>query len=234
VGGNRRSIETLGTSSTFLHDLGLSANALVSAPLMVILTMIIAVAAAAFGHFGPAAIMVQIVLAGFVGVQRIWFLRVWRKSTLELHELAPLTWRFMGRYIALALTVGVMFGAPFLIVGPALLRNEHVGAVIAISVVVSLIVDFLLTFVTPALAYTTRSVREAVRIGTRMIASTWPSSAWYVLTPGLALTSFAFLLHSRSTSLLVAAVTSVVALWFKGAVAAFYLRIHPELDGFGA
>ena len=36
MGGNRRSIETLGTASTFLHDLGLSAGAMVAAPLLVL------------------------------------------------------------------------------------------------------------------------------------------------------------------------------------------------------
>ena len=54
---------------------------------MVVLTIAIGMAAAMFGH-GPAGLLVQVVLAGFVGVQRIWFLRVWRKSPLELHEIA--------------------------------------------------------------------------------------------------------------------------------------------------
>jgi hypothetical protein len=67
-----------------------------------------------------------------------------------------------------------------------------------------------------------------------MIAATWPRSAWYVLTPGLVFTSFGYFLPRRSASILVAGVGATIALWFKGAIAAFYLRAHPETDGFGA
>ena len=100
--------------------------------------------------------------------------------------------------------------------------------------VFALLFDVLLTFVTPALAYTTRSVRAALRLGLRMLTKTWPRSAWYALTPGLVLVTAISFARRSPASFLMTAVVSVVALWFKGAVAAFYLRVLPELDGFGA
>src|SRR6266436_2100774 len=46
--------------------------------------------------------------------------------------------------------------------------------------------DFALTFVTPALAYTTRSAARGRGIGFAMIRQTWPRCAFYVLCPPLA------------------------------------------------
>ena len=53
-----------------------------------------------------------------------------------------------------------------------------------------LTLDVALTFVTPALAFRTRRVGEAVSLGLRMIRSDWPSCAAYVLAPPLALEAF--------------------------------------------
>ena len=76
--------------------------------------------------------------------------------------------------------------------------------------------------------------RAALRLGLRMLTKTRPRSAWYVLTPGLVLITAISFARRSPASLLMTAVVSVVALWFKGAIAAFYLRVHPEFDAFGA
>jgi hypothetical protein len=99
----------------------------------------------------------------------------------------------------------------------------------------SLITDFLLTFVTPAIVYNTRRARSAIGIGLRLLRLTWPYAAVYVLFPPLAV----LLLTRYSTgpvgwggaALIV--VSSLVNLVAKGAVASYYLRLMPitELDG---
>jgi hypothetical protein len=101
-----------------------------------------------------------------------------------------------------------------------------------------LLMDFALTFVTPALAYTTHSVLEAFRIGRRMIVETWPTSKWYVVTPGLATTALFWARPTGTIGTWVAVgmgtATGLLALWFKGAIASYYLRRHNETGYWGA
>jgi len=97
----------------------------------------------------------------------------------------------------------------------------HVGAGLFL-----LAMDFALTFVTPALAYTTRSALRAMGIGVAMIRQTWPRSALYVLCPPLAL-NLLHMIHpfsGRTVGLAISSVLVVVSLLAKGAIAAFYLR----------
>jgi hypothetical protein len=89
--------------------------------------------------------------------------------------------------------------------------------------------DVALTFVVPALALTTRSVREALRIGMAMVRDAWPMSAWYVLAPGLTLTvlsNIADYAYRPNEALQVTLVvsTAILALLAKGAIVAFYVR----------
>lgn len=97
------------------------------------------------------------------------------------------------------------------------------------------VTDVSLTFVTPALAFSTRRVRRALAIGLRMIRSEWPVSAWYVLVPPLAAVLIVQILTRTSDvpvgiQLLTSAFATLLNLWFKGATAAFYLRRHDVGD----
>jgi len=71
-----------------------------------------------------------------------------------------------------------------------------------------------------------------------MLRETWPASAWYALTPGLTLPALGFALPRSALGhwgkVLVGVSGALLALWFKGAVVAFYLRNHPEVGGDGA
>src|SRR5207245_11755367 len=95
-----------------------------------------------------------------------------------------------------------------------------------------------LTFVTPALALSVHSWKEALRRGTRTLRETWPSSALYALTPGIALFAVSALAPRPADGTfdiaLVAAAGAVLALWCKGAVVAFYVRLHPTVSDSGA
>ncbi|MEA2681927.1 MAG: hypothetical protein QOK05_255 [Chloroflexota bacterium] len=99
-------------------------------------------------------------------------------------------------------------------------------------VLVSLGWDFLLTFMTPALAFTTTSASQAFRIGLRMIRKTWPAAAWYVFLPPLALQFLSVASGVDGTQSLpliygVGLIVATLDLAAKGAVAAFYLRRVP-------
>ncbi len=93
--------------------------------------------------------------------------------------------------------------------------------------------DFALTFVVPELALATTSVSTAWREGLRLIQQTWPRCGWYVLTPGLTLVALAQGLRPTADSPLLTVATTAVAatlaLWFKSAIVAFYLRERPTL-----
>ena len=100
-----------------------------------------------------------------------------------------------------------------------------------------LVADVALTFVTPALALSVRSCRESLRRGFRTLGETWPSCALYALTPGIAFVAISVWVPTPGGvlgSALVAAAGGLLALWFKGAVVAFYLRLHPRVADSGA
>jgi len=94
--------------------------------------------------------------------------------------------------------------------------------------------DMLLTFVTPALAYTTPSVRRALTVGCRTLRDEWPRSAGYVIVPPLAAIVGVESLPPEAVGQVGKIALSVIAvlfnLWFKGATAAFYLRRHDTGD----
>jgi len=117
----------------------------------------------------------------------------------------------------------------------------HIGAntpvpVKLIMAVLAIVTDFSLTFVTPALAYTTRSAVRAVRIGFAMIGQTWPRSALYVLCPPLALNllNYVFPFGGLVLQLTTTFVVTLVGLLAKGAIAAFYLRERGSYSEDGA
>lgn len=106
--------------------------------------------------------------------------------------------------------------------------------VVVVTTLITLLVDFTLTFVTQALAFSTRRVRTAFRIGLRMLRDQWPRSAWYATVPPLAVIILLRVFQPEAlgepaqTSLGVAA--TLLNVWFKGATAAFYLRQIPVGD----
>ena len=78
----------------------------------------------------------------------------------------------------------------------------------------------------------------AWRIGRTTIREAWPLSSWYVLAPGIVSLALARLIPGSEAGKVALTVLCVllgmVALLFKGAVAAFYLRLHPDVGSSGA
>jgi hypothetical protein len=143
-------------------------------------------------------------------------------------EVVTLTWWFLGRYFALAFVVAILFYPVFFLLLRGLTATD-----VVVFFIPFIVLDMLLTFVTPALAFTTRSVRRALRIGLSTIKREWGSARWYVLVPPLAISLVSRAV--RPTAGVAAVVVPPVAaelltLLFRGATAAFYLRRHETGD----
>jgi hypothetical protein len=226
--------------ATFRADLSTAARAWRKAPGLPLVTALLLGAEYSIGAAADSDPRLFVLLfgfavvsLGFVGTQTIWYLRTFRGAAMNRDEILPFTWAYFGRYFRLGLIVWLIT-LPFTIVGTA------IGGVsfFVVTVIWWLFLDVTLTFVTPALAYSTRSAASALRIGVRTIKNEWPRSMWYVLTPGLASGAVALLRPGAVIgplgSLVLGFVGGLLALWFKGAITAFYLRRHPETAQDGA
>jgi hypothetical protein len=170
-------------------------------------------------------LMFSVFFAGWFGTERIWYLRSFRGQTLRRAEIWPLTSAFRWRYIALGFLAGLVMIPALLPVALLSGRAALIGFLVWIYAI-----DAALTFVTPALAFSTRSVFAAIRIAFRLTRQTWPGSALYLFIPPLAARVAAAVIWNDRLSLAFAVVADVIAvllnLWFKGATARFYLRYH--------
>lgn len=232
---------------SFLDDLKTSAVAITQAPALawsfLALTAIYYLGIAfKLGSLSILFLASVIILTGFSGTIRVWFMRILvGGEKLRPREVVSLTRAFIGRFIVLGFWFAV-FAAAFFGVGAALSHGN--GTVFLRSPVriaglaCAMIADVALTFVVPALALSTRKVSVAFRTGIRLARSTWPSSAPYMLTPGIVLTGVGGILTKSaigSVGVFVAGVAGgMVALLFRGAITAAYIRVVPSTDPNGA
>jgi hypothetical protein len=216
-------------SPGFLDDLGKAVLLWRRAPLMPIISVLLfsALGIPSDGPWIVAGLTLEIATVGWIGVERIWYLRLARGNSLAAGEVWPLWKALFGRYARLGLAVSLTF-VPVII----LLVMSNVVLVRVAGGVWGLVFDLALTFVTPALAFTTRRVRTAARIGLRMVHDEWPSCAWYVLAPPLLVTLLSqTVLRAYAGTALgfgAGACGTLFTLACKGATAAFYLRKRPS------
>ena len=222
-------------------DLAQSAAALSAQPLLVVITVGLVLAPVLLsGRLEILAVPLALFQVGFWATQRIWFLRAFRGKPFGTDEIWPLSLVFFGRMLVLGIATACaasLLVLPVVLTSPLPQPGEPLPAsFVFMGVVIALLVDVALTFVVPALSYSTRSVREAFEIGFKMIVDTWPKSALYVLTPGIAATLPAGLLGSSSVigRIALAIIGAMLALWFKGAIAAYYLRLRPDTPDNGS
>lgn len=215
----------------FLADLRSAADAWRRHPFLLLVH--IALWAAFATRFWPLTVLAMPVEVGWPGVERVWYLRAFNAGTIAPGELARLWRAFFWRFAVLGLVV----------LAPLVALMSALGSVITTSsqrvlvlIVFFIAMDFVLTFVTPALSFTTRRVRDALKLGLRMIRSEWPRCALYVLAPPLAIQAIFGLRRVASLgvvgSLVVSAVATVLGSASRGATAAFFLRRYPcGVDG---
>ena len=237
----------------FLTDLGRVLKAWRSAPLLPLLILAIGVlqlVRSSGEGIGLLAGVVAFLLLGSTGAERLWYLRLWTGRTLTLQDAWRANLRCLGRFLVLALLV---FGIALVVGLPAI-----VGVVRAADVAGDGTVTFpdglptwtlvwfglmvlvgyaLLTFVTPALVYSSKRVRDAIPIGLRLLRVSWPHTAAYVLVPAVATALPTLLLGDDPfgrPSLLASATGILVLALCRGAVASYYVRTVPGAGPDGA
>jgi hypothetical protein len=229
---------------TYRSDLKWSARTLRSSPYFVLVSvgLIALVDLGSRGVIRPRAVsgllsfVVEVFFIGFVGAQRVWFLRKLRGARFEAGEVWTIPWQFFGRFLCLDL-LGTILVVPIVIplaVATAHRRtstttNVHLSPWVAVGVVIgAFLVDVALTFVVPALALNVRSVKTSIRLGWSVTKRTWPTNAWYVFAPGITLVAVAAVLPESVASsgiyLCIGVISALLSLWFKGAIVAFYVR----------
>jgi hypothetical protein len=250
---------TLGAADPgFIADVRSAVQLMVSRPWLSVTSLLILSAPLLVPDaFNTLVAPVWFFAVGFPGTQRLWILRAFRGQPFTFDHAFKATWGYFGRFIRTQLLV-----TPVVAVGAGvgwLLESDIVGAFVGASVA-AILIDFAITFVTPALAFTTKSAREALTLGLRMIRAEWPRTALYVLVPPMAILIIANLipgvatvrrlratLHAiqmgqrppsipetvRLISAGLAAVGVLLGLVFKGATVAFYAR-RVDVPPFGA
>jgi hypothetical protein len=175
--------------------------------------------------FGCLAVLVW--LAGFRGVERMWYDRVGLGWGFSWSEIRQCNGDLRGRFIRLGILVVVPFG---LAVSP--LKHAPAGVHYGVIGATWFIVDAFLTFVTVRLALITDNVREAIAAGLSVLRRTWPSCALYVLLPPLGLqllieAGAGFGIASRVAA---GVVVAPMALASRGATVRYYDREVRELS----
>jgi hypothetical protein len=224
--------ESQSATDVFVADLNASFGVWRAQPALPIASLLLALAIEIPGalgrghtHSGWRTVggLFTIVWFGWVGTERLWYLRAFRGRRVELRELRALTWAYLGRFLALGFLVGLPLG---LVIWPLFLARP--AGYLLVFAGISLVLDIGGTFVTPALAFSTRSARRAAGIGLAMLRAEWPRCAWYALVPPLAIILVARALPRSTLGVIPDAALGVTAsmlgLWFKGATAAYYLR----------
>jgi hypothetical protein len=177
-------------------------------------------------HFVLA--VVTIIFLGWPGTEREWYRRAFAGEPFRLSEIWPTTQRFFGPFLRLGLLV-----LPLVIplIAYVISSESAPAAGLGVSLVLFFVLDVVLTFVTPALTFTTSSARSALSIGVAMLRRQWPAAAPYALTPALVVILGAQTLLEPiigpAGALVGTALACLVELALKGATVAFYLRHVP-------
>ena len=222
------------TWEEFKGDLRASLRAWGSAPLLPVISVSLYLAVYIPDPWWWLAMPAVLFGVGWLGTERIWYLRIYRNEAITPDELPRLTRAFFGRFMRLGL-LAILVWSPLFIVAfrnsrdPGQADNVFTTPAMWIATaLLTVIFDFTLTFVTPALAFSTKRVRQALRLGLGVLRDNWPQTAWYAIVPPLAVLLMLRIGDPASLgtipSLLIAAGGALLNLWFKGATAAFYLR----------
>ncbi len=206
-------------------------------------------APASAGHQALSALvgLTVIALVGWPGTQRLWFLRAATGRTIGAGEVLRLTFRYFGRFAVLGLTLAALALPLFIVAVVYYAAHTHLladgsvttpapgGWILIVGAVATVAVDVAFTFVTPAIVFTSHRVRDALRVGFRLLKATWPAAAPYALIPPLAAVAVSLYSGLRpAVSIPLVAASTLVNLVVKGATAAYYLRVMPSVGVDGA
>jgi len=168
---------------------------------------------------------------GFVGAERWWYAHVSRGEVPAKKTLWRMAWLYFWQFFRLGLLV-MLITSPLVL--PFALNVRHDQTRLSLVFLVwSLALDIALTFVTPALVFSTHSAWQAMKIGVRTLDRLWPRDMLYALVPPLAVTIVARatpgLFGSRAVTALAGAVAQLLTVLFAGATTLLYIReIDPQ------
>ena len=192
------------------------------------------------GEAGIIAFAAFLFSIGWVGTQRIWYLRAFRNKPMSARDVWSLSWRFFGRNLLISILGGLIFGAAFWLLWWVNDSRASLPRYFTLYFAPLIILcDLLGTFIMPALAYSTRSVRTAIREGLGLLRSEWPACLWYAVAPPLALAVVGYgllepIVGASGAAAISLTVGNLLNLWFKGAIALFYLRRNPWVPDEGS
>jgi hypothetical protein len=227
-------IETPVSTDGFLDDVRASLGVWRKAPLLPMTTTLVAAVSSPYlltalfeSWAGAILIPIELFAIGwFGGTQLIWYRRAFDGRPMRPGELIPLTWSMIARYfwlyfLAVVPIVVVVFAA---IWRPTLHFDSPVtrAGLLAYGVVLAMV----LTFMNPALAFSTRRVSKAIPIGLGMLVQGWPANWGYIFVPGVvggALGSAYWFVPSLGRAVLEMGITLIYFI-FAGAIARHYLR----------
>ena len=222
------------------RDLARSGRAWVHAPLLPILTVLLTVAVTVTGGLRGgyllAGFFIYLAQVGFYGTQRLWYSAVWEGRPFSLEDAVDTSVAMWGRFFRTGVAVFLPLSVVALVIAFLVVHSAsdsaHRALVFAVPVFgLSLVADLALTFVAPALAFTTPETGRALGIGLAMLRRTWPACAPYALAPPITLQALAAVSPGRvglPIAAAGAAASALFALWWKGATAAYYLRVAPS------
>lgn len=245
-------LSSLGTWKRFGLDVAASRKVIFSAPAIPLVSGVLGAVGILIGtgSGSDGNVILQlfyvphlIIWCGWVGVERIFFLQRFRGEKLRLSRSPALVLRFIPRYLLLFVMLSVplvvllstqfitssSFAAPILFLGPWLSLVLLVPALIV-----------LMTFVTPALAYSTKSTFRGLALGVRFLRDRWGQCKLYALFPILIwLVVILLSAGARSFGLLTQLGAGVVSVYLilllKGATARFYIaEIKHDITSEGA
>lgn len=160
-----------------------------------------------------------VVWAGWLGTERVVIARAARGEELDTRNVWASV-RILGpRFVRFALAllpVGFLLVLAGGMLGAASLRYRLVLAIVVLAV------GLALTFVTPALVFTTTRLRDAVPIGWRLLRNTWRETWAHAVVPAAVMAGVAALTLDAVVWVLVVEVMAVV---FRGATALRYVDL---------
>lgn len=183
--------------------------------------------------WGIPMLFLALFYVGFVGTERIWYQRIWNNDKLTAQQVWLSAWSYFGRYLGLMLLLMIPYLVLTFVLGIALGALWNMDPSLARTVnlaVLAIVWDVTMTFMTPALAFSTSRPQEAIKIGLRFLREQGRKVAVYALAPPLV--ALALLQRTPSTTLpggpriALALIGTLAYLALKGATAAKYLRHH--------
>lgn len=226
--------------STFLSDVGKTFGVWRRFPVLPVISLgLYLLPVLLRGWIALAALPIAVLAIGWYGTERMFYLRGFRDKGLEAREAFRFTRAFVGRYFWLGIISMVPLVPVYIAVAaiwdvPFGAQGGTEWAAVAANMIALIVWDVALTFVTPALAYSTPEVGEALSRGIKMLREGWPGTAWYALVPPLAFVTLTYIRPAEPgwDPVLwgMGALATMINLLAKGAVAAFYLREHEVGD----